>query len=238
MPDEEGCTLDVVDHKIYVVASLGFKVLNYEVIMAGHHLFLWEHLLKFIALFPKDKWALSNVLQTEAVWPSKQMLGDIPWMLLRVPWELQLYFSDMLGFSQLPYQIKQNLKLRTCLFYEDRWDSDHYKKKGNGKVIREYSPELFFIKAVPVWWHYWHSYQRDYRYMPNQVISILPISSRALNTDAISARGLTGLMPQHSWSIFQNLSMYRRCTFGDRLVPFIEAWFTTGTWVLSKVCFG
>lgn len=71
--DKVGCYLDPMGHKKYSSISLEFKVSNHEVIMAGYYLFLWECILLFLELLPKDK--ASKVLQTETIHLSRQQIN-------------------------------------------------------------------------------------------------------------------------------------------------------------------
>lgn len=70
--DREERKLHVLGNKLHSSSALGFKISNYETVMAGYQLFSWERLLPFLGLLPGDEQRLAEVLHIKTIKLSKQ----------------------------------------------------------------------------------------------------------------------------------------------------------------------
>ncbi|XP_054846389.1 uncharacterized protein LOC129336978 [Eublepharis macularius] len=73
--DKEGRKLDAMGRRQYIVSSLGLRIANYQTIMAGYQLYLWEKLASYTRDLPPEQKAVVSLLQTEAVRLSKQQMN-------------------------------------------------------------------------------------------------------------------------------------------------------------------
>lgn len=140
--DREQGKLDVLNWNLYSSAVLGFKISNYETVMAGYQIFFMEEASTFLELLPEDNWFLAKILHTKAIKLLKQqtdvaqhftdstaqaMVSSIVLrchMWLRLPMETKLKaeylpFKDFTFFSaktdEMLFLIKKNKQTTNSL---------------------------------------------------------------------------------------------------------------------------
>lgn len=64
--NREGRKIDVLGRWLYSLA-LGLKIANYETIIVGYQLFLWERILPFLEFLPEDMHPLAKILHAKTI---------------------------------------------------------------------------------------------------------------------------------------------------------------------------